>query len=100
MNKTRRLIVNALGSVAVALPVLSLTGSISVLAADEPKLSPDDSAAKSLNYTHASADAEKRCAGCQFYSSGKDDDWGACVIFPGTRVSASGVCDSWFARAG
>jgi len=100
VNKTRRLFVNKLGSGIATLPILGLLGSARVLAADDPQLSPDDPTAKSLNYTHASADAARRCAGCQFYSGTAGDAWGPCVIFPGKRVNANGVCNSWYARAG
>lgn len=100
MNKTRRLFVNTLGSGIAALPILGMLGSARVLAAEDPQLSPDDPAARSLNYTHESADAARRCAGCQFYTGAAGDAWGACVIFPGKRVNANGVCNSWYARAG
>ena len=65
-----------------------------------PKLSPDDPTAKSLMYTHQSADANKLCSGCQFYTGATDAEWGACVIFQKKLVSAGGVCNSWFKRAG
>ncbi len=100
MNKTRRLVVNAMGSGLVALPVFGLTGSIAVLAADDPELNPDDPEAKALSYTHTSADANRRCGACQFYTGASGDEWGPCVIFPGKRVKASGLCTSWYARAG
>ncbi|MCP4471887.1 MAG: hypothetical protein GY815_14600 [Gammaproteobacteria bacterium] len=69
-------------------------------AADLPKLSPDDPAAKSLMYVHESADADRRCSGCQFYSGAADADWGPCVIFPEKVVSARGACNSWYKKAG
>lgn len=99
MNQTRRLFINALGSGAVALPWLSLLGPMRAMAADDPKLSPGDPAAISLNYRHQSADSARRCAGCQFYTGAAGDAWGPCVIFPGKRVNADGVCSSWYARA-
>jgi len=68
-----------------------------LLAANLPELSPDDAAAKSLNYTH---DTARRCAGCQFYTGAGGEDWGRCVIFPDKLVNANGVCNSWYARAG
>jgi hypothetical protein len=100
MNKTRRLLVNAVGSGIVAFPILSLLGSTRLQAADHPKLDPDDAVAKSLNYTHESADTARRCAGCQFYTGAKGEDWGPCVIFPEKLVNANGVYNSWYARAG
>ena len=83
--------------------VIPLSGLISLRqaqAADMPKLSPDDPTAKSLMYTHQSADANKLCSGCQFYTGVTDAEWGACVIFQKKLVSAGGVCNSWFKRAG
>jgi hypothetical protein len=100
MNKRRRRFVNALASGAMVIPLSSLIASRRVQAADMAKLSPDDPAAKSLMYTHQSADANKLCSGCQFYTGTADAGWGACVIFPEKLVSAGGVCNSWFKRAG
>ncbi len=100
MNQTRRSIVKTLGSSIVAIPFLNLVGPARLLAADDPRLSPDDPAAKSLNYAHASTDAARHCSGCQFYTGVSGDDWGPCVIFPGKQVNAGGLCNSWFARAG
>jgi len=100
MNKTRRLLLNALGSGLVAYPVVSLFASTPAQAADSPRLSPDDPSAQALNYTHESADAARACSSCQFYTGAAGDAWGPCVIFPETLVSAAGVCNSWYARAG
>lgn len=99
MNKTRRLLIRTIGSGALALPLINFSNVGVVLAADIPKLSPDDPTAKSLEYTHASTDADKRCAGCQFYTGATGDEWGLCVIFPGKQVNARGLCKSWYAKA-
>ncbi|MCP4331724.1 MAG: high-potential iron sulfur protein 2 [Gammaproteobacteria bacterium] len=100
MMKTRRTLLHAFGAVAITLPTSGLILSRIAFAADMPKLSIDDPTAKSLDYTHESADASKRCAGCQFYTGASDSAWGACVIFPEKLVSAEGLCNSWFMRAG
>ena len=98
MNKKRRLFVSALSGGVIAIP-LGAIGSLTPLhAAGLPKLSPENSTAKSLAYTHDSADAAKRCAGCQFFTE-PDAEWGPCVIFPEKLVSAKGFCNSWYARA-
>ena len=99
MNKTRRLFVRALGSGAMVIPLSSLIPGGFAQAASTPKLSPDDPAAKSLGYTHASTDAAKRCAGCQFYSGAASDEWGSCVIFADKLVNSQGLCNSWYAKA-
>jgi hypothetical protein len=100
MNKIRRRFVGALATSAVAIPLSGLLALRQAQAADMPKLSPDDPAAKSLMYSLKSADANKRCSGCQFYTGDADAEWGACMIFPQKLVSAGGVCNSWFKRAG
>jgi hypothetical protein len=83
MNKTRRRFVSVFATAAVVIPLSGLLALRQAQATDIPQLSPDDPAAKSLMYTHQSADA----------------GWGACVIFPEKLVNAGGVCNSWFMRA-
>ncbi len=100
MNKTRRSFVSTLGAGFFVVPLSSLILSRAVLAADTPKLSPDDPTAKSLEYTHKSPDSVKRCGKCQFYTGAADSEWGPCVIFPGKLVNAGGVCNSWYQKAG
>ena len=99
MNKTRRLLVCTLGKAMAVIPVSPLLWTTASEAADTPRLSPDDPAAKSLGYTHESDDSARVCAGCQFYTGTTDDQWGNCVIFPGKMVSARGLCQSWYAKA-
>jgi hypothetical protein len=100
VNKNRRLFVYALGSGVCVIPLTSLTLSRAVLAADTPKLSPDDPTATTLEYTHVSPDTAKRCAKCQFYTGAADSEWGPCVIFPGKLVNAGGLCKFWHQKAG
>ena len=100
MNKTRRKLVGAFATGAVVVPLGGLIALRAAQAADTPKLSPDDPLAKSLMYTHQSADADKLCSGCQLYTPGADAEWGACVIFAQKRVSGRGFCTSWIKRAG
>ena len=100
MNKTRRRFVSVFATGAVVIPLSGLLALREAQAADLPQPNPEDPAAKSLMYTHQSADANKRCSGCQFYTGAADAEWGACMIFPQKLVSAGGVCNSWFKRAG
>jgi len=100
MNRTRRRFVNAFATCAMAIPLSALVVLHLAKAADMPPLDPEDPAAKSLMYSHQSTDANKLCSGCQFYTGAADAEWGACVIFQQKLVSASGVCNSWFKRAG
>ena len=96
----RRLLRAGLGAVAlVAAPRLAS-------AADLPKLSLDDTAAKALAYVHdasslSAADrggADRNCANCRFYTV-PEGDWGPCTLFPGKSVAAAGWCKGWVARA-
>ncbi len=82
------------------MPLGLLLAAARALAAEMPRVDPDGATAKSLNYTHASPDADKRCANCQFYTDPGRSDWGPCVIFPGQLVNADGLCNSYFKRAG
>jgi len=88
MKQTRRRFVVAFISGALIVPLSGLMLPRPARAADMPKLSPDDPAAKSLMYAHESPDGDKLCSGCP------------CVIFPEKVVSARGVCNSWFKKAG
>jgi hypothetical protein len=98
MKVPRRRIVTSIASGILSLPLSALLQTLS--AADTPRLDPGDSAAKTLMYTHESTDANRTCYGCQFYSDAAASEWGPCVIFPEKLVNASGVCNSWFKRAG
>ena len=98
MNNPRRRFVTAFAGGVVAIPLSAVLQTVH--AADMPRVSPDDATAKALNYAHQSADPNKLCSGCQFYSDANAVEWGPCVIFPGQLVNANGVCNSWFKRAG
>jgi hypothetical protein len=99
MNKTRRNFVKAFATGAMAIPLGALVSLRLAQAAEMPRLDLQDPTAKSLLYTHQSADANKLCSGCQFYTGAADAEWGACMIFQQKLVSADGVCNSWFKRA-
>jgi hypothetical protein len=96
VNKTRRSLVFALGASALSVPLSSLTGVAT--AADVPKLDPKTGPANALGYRLESKDSSKVCTGCQFYTKATDE-WGACLIFPGTHVAAKGTCNSWVQRS-
>jgi hypothetical protein len=100
MNKARRKFVKAFASGTVVIPLSWLASARLAQAADLPQLNPESSAAKALGYTQQSADANKLCSGCQFYTGAADAGWGPCVLFPKNLVNAGGVCNSWFKRAG
>jgi hypothetical protein len=100
VNKTRRTLLYALGTGAIAVPLSTLTRQGMAFAAETPKLDPEEPSAKNLGYVHQSSDPARRCSGCQFYTGVTDAEWGPCVIFPDKVVSTNGVCNSWFAKAG
>ena len=100
MDKTRRTLLYALGTGVIAIPLSTLTHQGIASAAETSKLDPEDPIAKTLAYVYESLDVAKRCSGCQFYTGATDADWGPCVIFPEKLVSAKGLCNSWFAKAG
>lgn len=72
-------------------------------AADLPKVSMDDPAAKVLNYhkdaTKAPAGERKEgafCHNCQLYAGEPNSQWGGCNAIPGNGlVSANGWCSAW-----
>jgi len=99
MDKDKRTLAATIAGGVVLPPFSGLLLTRSVSAADRAKLSPDDPAAKALLYAQVSSDANKLCAGCQFYTA-VDNEWGSCVLFPDRLVSATGACNSWFKRAG
>ena len=99
MNKKRRSFLSVFGKGVIALPLGHLAFQNIALATESDRLDPEDPTAKSLAYAHESSDAAKRCGGCQFYTGAAGSKWGPCVIFPGKQVSASGVCNSWYAKA-
>lgn len=99
MKNNRRAFLRFLGSAVITLPLSNLVIQELAFAAQGDKLDPDDSAARSLAYTHESSDTARPCDRCQFYTGVGDSEWGPCVIFPGKLVNAQGVCNSWYAKS-
>jgi len=72
-----------------------------------PRLSEDNTQAKSLNYKHIASDVDtsknpryqegQACANCQVYQGNDGDDWGPCAIFAGKAVKATGWCTAYVA---
>ena len=74
-----------------------------------PKVSEDDAQAKALSYVHDAStldssqpryQAGQVCSNCALYQGAADDDWGACSIFPGKQVKATGWCNVYAPKAG
>jgi len=107
---TRRCFLRTAAVTAGLVPVLQLD-SRRTWAAE--KVSVDDPTAKALNYV-ADADAagvdrpakagtpgaEQYCHNCSLYEAdAAEDEWGACSIFQGRLVKASGWCTAWVPQA-
>ena len=76
--------------------------------AEPVKLSEDDSQAKAFSYVHDAStidssqpryQAGQVCANCALYQGADGDEWGACSIFPGKQVKATGWCNVYAPKA-
>jgi len=102
----RRFIKMGFGSI-VAVPVTSLLVSTTARA-ELVLLDENDTMAKNLGYRHdtnaVDRDAypnhspEQLCSNCKIYLGQPGDPQGACTIFPGKAVKASGWCSAWVAK--
>lgn len=91
------------------LAILPLVGtSSSAIAADAPKLDPNDAQAKALSYVHdastvkspARTSDKQICRTCIQYTADAKADWGPCNIFPGKGVAAKGWCAAYAPKPG
>lgn len=76
--------------------------------AEAPRLSEDDAQAKALSYVHDAStldssqpryQAGQVCSNCALFQGAADDEWGACSIFPGKQVKATGWCNVYAPKA-
>jgi hypothetical protein len=93
----RRLLTRLLAGVSLA--PLALRPSRS-RAADLPLLDPSSQAAQKLKYVSDASQAKalakgNSCANCGLYQGTYGSKQGACQLFPGKDVLASGWCSSW-----
>lgn len=95
---SRRRMLGMSAAALIAGPALALSGR-SAMAADLPRVDPDDAQAKALAYVHESAKADSQCRNCQLYTGDPAADWGTCAIFPGKQVAAAGWCSAWVRKA-
>ncbi len=98
MNIVTRRQFLATSAVMAAVPLVALTGR-EALAADAPRLDPDDAQAKALAYVHQSGKAGQNCANCRLYTGTSQVDWGPCAIFPGKQVAGAGWCSAWVGKS-
>ena len=90
-DKSRRAVLKGM----LGIPVVAIAGLQSAQAA---MLSVDDPTAKALSYTENSTTAGQNCANCGIYQGGSAAS-GACPIFPGRDVAATGWCKSSVKKA-
>jgi hypothetical protein len=90
-----------LAAVAAAAASMALR-SLQAQAADLPKLTPADPAAKALAYSedaatvkHPAFKAGSHCANCNFFKGAAGAAYGPCQLFPKNSVSARGWCSAW-----
>ncbi|MGH8180875.1 MAG: high-potential iron-sulfur protein [Steroidobacteraceae bacterium] len=94
----RRCVATLLASAALA--PLALLRPRRARAADLPLLDPSSAAAKKVNYVPDASQAKaaakgNSCAGCALYQGAYGSKQGACQLFQGKGVLASGWCSSW-----
>lgn len=106
-NLSRRTFIQ---SMAVALPAGAAVLQNDALAADMPKLDPEDPTAKALVYVHDVADVDtsnplaarfeagQDCSNCVQIQGDEGAEWRPCGIFPGKLVNNKGWCSVWVAK--
>ena len=106
-NLTRRTL---LKTIAAAVPAGAIVLQQDALAADAPKLDPNDPTAKALVYVEDPANLDKSNPAAARYQPGQICDncihiqgvegaaYRPCGIFPGKLVAAGGWCSVWAAK--
>lgn len=94
----RRLLTRLL--LGIALAPAGLLGSRRAHAADLPLLDPSSPPAKKLGYVRDASQAKaatkgSSCSSCAMYQGAYGSRQGACHLFPGKDVLATGWCSSW-----
>ena len=95
----RREVITASAAAIAAGPLVALSSRVGI-AADAPRLDPDNAQAKALSYAEMSPKAGQNCANCQLYTGDAAAQWGPCAIFPGRQVASAGWCSAWVKKAG
>jgi hypothetical protein len=81
-------------------PVAAGAVRVALSAAPAPLLQVSSSEAKAVKYVENAKDAKgatpgSTCANCGLYQGANGSAQGACQLFPGKDVKASGWCSSW-----
>ena len=66
--------------------------------AQSPRLDPESTQARALEYTHQSPAMDKNCGNCRLFTADASSEWGPCTIFPGFNVATAGWCKAWIAK--
>ncbi len=98
-NYTRRQVLSASAMAIAAGPLIALSQRAAV-AADAPKVDPNDPQAKALSYVHQTPKPEQICGNCQLYTGDASVEWGPCALFPGKQVATAGWCSAWVKKSG
>ncbi|MGA7298423.1 MAG: high-potential iron-sulfur protein [Rhodanobacteraceae bacterium] len=102
IESRRRFLKIAAGTATVA-AVAGVSGMFPRVAQaqDLPHLKTDDPMAKALQYVEDASKTDNakhkkgsNCANCKFFHGKSGADWGACDLFPGKSVRATGWCVS------
>ena len=88
-----------LGSTAVFVASPALLLNSQAIAAEAPKVDPNDPQAKALAYVHESPIADNICGNCRLFQAAADAAWGPCQIFPGKQVAGAGWCSAWVKKS-
>ena len=87
----------------------SLLGSAGLRAQDKPKLTEEDSYAKSMGFRYDTNKvdqakfprhdaATQNCSKCQLFSGKDGEEWGPCSFFGGRLVNRGGWCRNFKVR--
>ena len=100
MNDISRRKILGLSAAALIVGPAQVLSSRLAVAADMPKVDPNDPQAKGLKYVEKSTEGDNHCGNCQLYTGDPTAEWGTCQIFPGKQVANAGWCTAWVIKAG
>ena len=98
-DKNRRTVIKFLGMGTVfAVPLATVSSLLPRTASAASLLDPASDEAQALQYTETSSKDKEVCQTCMFYQ-GELEEQGACPIFPGKEVKATGWCLTYTPKA-
>ncbi|WP_240097963.1 high-potential iron-sulfur protein [Thermomonas flagellata] len=103
---TRRRFMTLAAVATAAAPLALRSAPAQAQAAQLPKLSPTDTAAKALSYTEDASTVKNPahkpgsdCGNCNFYKGAAGSAYGPCQLFPKNSVASKGWCSAWAKKA-